>query len=223
MTPSGVPPMPHSRSTVERSLTASSAAETSPSRIRRMRAPASRICLHRVLVARAVEHDHHHVADVHALALGDQLQRLRQRPVEDEQVGDLLAAGELLHVDARARDRTSSRARRARSPRARSASRAPSGACPRAGRRRCRPAAACRCRSARRCRASAPRPSRPRRSRRRRPSGRCRARSASRRRRPGRRPPCRRGRPGGRRRARPPRSRARARARGCGRAGELVC
>ena len=45
ITPSGVPPMPHSRSTGERSLTASSAAQTSPSVISRTRAPASRIAL----------------------------------------------------------------------------------------------------------------------------------------------------------------------------------
>ena len=42
ITPSGVPPIPHSRSTGEFSLTASSEAETSPSVIRRTRAPASR-------------------------------------------------------------------------------------------------------------------------------------------------------------------------------------
>ena len=51
-------------------------------------------------MAGAVEHDDGHVADAAALALGDQLQRLRQRPVEVEQVGDLLAAGHLFHVDA---------------------------------------------------------------------------------------------------------------------------
>ncbi len=37
-----------------------------------------------------------------APALGDQLDRLAERPVEVEQVGDLVAAGHLLHVDARA-------------------------------------------------------------------------------------------------------------------------
>ena len=42
ITPSGVPPIPHSKSTGEFSLTASSAADTSPSRISRTRAPASR-------------------------------------------------------------------------------------------------------------------------------------------------------------------------------------
>jgi hypothetical protein len=43
MTPSGVPPMPHSRLTGERSETDSSDALTSPSVISRTRAPASRI------------------------------------------------------------------------------------------------------------------------------------------------------------------------------------
>ena len=43
ITPSGVPPMPHSRSTGERAVTASSAADTSPWGISRTRAPASRI------------------------------------------------------------------------------------------------------------------------------------------------------------------------------------
>ena len=43
MTPSGVPPIPHSKSTGERSVTASSAAETSPCAISRTRAPAARI------------------------------------------------------------------------------------------------------------------------------------------------------------------------------------
>ena len=63
MTPSGVPPMPHSRSTGERSVTASSAAETSPWAISRTRAPASRIAAIPSLVAGAVEHHDHHVAD----------------------------------------------------------------------------------------------------------------------------------------------------------------
>ena len=55
-----------------------------------------------LLVARAVEHDDHHVADVHAAALGHELDGLAERAVEVEQVGDLVAAGHLLHVDARA-------------------------------------------------------------------------------------------------------------------------
>ena len=59
--------------------------------------------LHALRVARAVQHHDHHVADLAALALGDQRERLRQRPVEVEQVGDLRGAGHLLHVDARAR------------------------------------------------------------------------------------------------------------------------
>src|SRR3954466_8106610 len=43
--------------------------------------------LHRLLMAGAVEHDYDDVADRAPLALGDQLQGLRQRPVEVEQVG----------------------------------------------------------------------------------------------------------------------------------------
>ena len=43
MTPSGVPPIPHSRLTGERSETDSSEALTSPSVMRRTRAPASRM------------------------------------------------------------------------------------------------------------------------------------------------------------------------------------
>jgi hypothetical protein len=45
ITPSGVPPMPHSMSTGVSGMTASSAAATSPSPISRTRAPASRISL----------------------------------------------------------------------------------------------------------------------------------------------------------------------------------
>ena len=37
-----------------------------------------------LLVARAIEHDDHHVADRRALALRDQLHRLAERPVEVE-------------------------------------------------------------------------------------------------------------------------------------------
>ena len=44
-TPSGVPPIPQSRSTPASAETANSAAETSPSLMKRIRAPASRICL----------------------------------------------------------------------------------------------------------------------------------------------------------------------------------
>ena len=53
-------------------------------------------------------------------ALGDQLERLAERAIEVEQVGDVRRAGDLLHVDVRA-GRTSCRVRRARRRRARSA------------------------------------------------------------------------------------------------------
>ena len=51
-------------------------------------------------MAGPVEHDHTVTSPTLPLALGDQLQGLGQRPVEVEQVGDLLAAGHLFHVDA---------------------------------------------------------------------------------------------------------------------------
>ena len=210
--------MPHSRSTGRSGATASSAARDvavgdqphAPARLADL--------LDALLVARAVEHDDHHVADVGALALGDQPDRLAERPVEVEQVGDVRAAGHLLHVDARARvEHRALLGERDHGERARAALRAQARALERVD-GDVDLAAASRRRPARRCAASAPRPSPPRRSRRRRPCGSCAARRACRRRRPGRRPPCRRGRPSARPAARRPRSRARARARGCGRA-----
>ena len=219
MTPSGVPPMPHSRSTGERSLTASSAAETSPSRIRRMRAPASRTCFIASSWRGPVEHDDGHVADAHALALGDQPERLRQRAVEREQVGDLLAAGDLLHVDAWARvEHRAALGERDHGERARHPERGQARALERvdgdvdARRRAVADLLAVVEHRRLVLLALADHDER-------RPSGPTRARSASRRRRPGRPPPCRRGRPCGRPRARRPPSRARARAPGCGRGG----
>ena len=169
-----------------------------------------------LLVARAVEHDDHHVAHLDAAALGDQLDGLAERAVEVQQVDQAVAGRPSSPCRRPGRGRTSCRARRARSRRPRSAGPGRSGGCRRAGRRRCRRAAACRRRRPRRWPASAPRPSRPRRSRPRRPCGSCAARRACRPPPPGRRPPCRPCRRSGRPAARRPRSRARARARGCG-------
>ena len=124
MTPSGVPPMPHSRSracAVDREQRAGDVAVGDQAHARAGVADG----LDALLVARAVEHDDHHVAHVGALALGDELDGLAERAVEVEQVGDVVAAGHLLHVDASGPGRTSRRARRARSRRAR-------WACPRA-------------------------------------------------------------------------------------------
>ena len=102
MTPSGVPPIPHRKSTGRSSVTASSEPATSPSVISRTRPPAARMAAMPVRVARAVEHDGHDVAHVRALALGHALHDLAERPVEVEQVGELLARRHLLHVDERA-------------------------------------------------------------------------------------------------------------------------
>ncbi len=154
MTPSGVPPIPHRRSTPVDSETAKSAAETSPSEISRMRPPTSRIFGHLLLVARAVEHHHRHAAGLGSLALGDPLDDGRERLVEREEVGDVGAARELLHVDAWAGIEHRAPARRARSRRARRACPWRTASCPRAGPPRYRPSAGCRRRSARRCRAS---------------------------------------------------------------------
>ena len=67
-----------------------------------MRAPASRMRVDHLLVPRAVEHDHHEVADRDAALLGDALQDVLDRIGEREQVRQVGAARELLHVDARA-------------------------------------------------------------------------------------------------------------------------
>ncbi len=58
---------------------------------------------HRLVVAGAVEHDHHDVPHRHALLLRHQLQRLGEGPVEVEQVGHVARRGHLQHVDAGAR------------------------------------------------------------------------------------------------------------------------
>ncbi len=76
ITPSGVPPIPHRMSTGVLSVTASKrrrdvAVEDQPD----ARAGLANLC-HRVVVALAVEHHDHHVADVDLLALGDQRERL---------------------------------------------------------------------------------------------------------------------------------------------------
>ena len=103
ITPSGVPPIPHSRSTGEFSLDGQQrGGHVAVGDQAHARAGVADL-LHGVLVALAVEHHHHHVADVAVLALGDELERLGQRAVEIEQVGDVGAAGDLLHVDARPR------------------------------------------------------------------------------------------------------------------------
>ncbi len=175
-----------------------------------------------LLVARAVEHDDHHVAHVGALALGDQLDGLAERAVEVEQVGDARRRRPSSPCRRTGPGRTSCRARTARSPPARSA-------CPSAASRV--PSSGSTAMSTARRRAvadvlavvehrrlvllaladhdDAVHVDRVQHVR------------ACRRRRPGRRPPCRPCRPAAPPAARRPRSRARARARGCGRAWRL--
>ena len=55
MTPSGVPPIPNNRSTSVRGVAATIAPATSPSVIRKTRAPASRISRDQAVVARSRE------------------------------------------------------------------------------------------------------------------------------------------------------------------------
>ena len=104
-----------------------------------------------LLVARAVEHDDHHVADVD----------LARSAISSTVFAERRGRGRAGRRSPRRRPsspctrtgpgRTSCRARRARSRRSRSACRARTGACPRAGRRRCRPGGRSRRRRARRC------------------------------------------------------------------------
>ena len=77
MTPSGVPPMPNRMSAPESGQAVEMAPATSPSGIRRMRAPASRHLGDEVGVAVAVEDHGGEVADGLALGLGDRLRGSR--------------------------------------------------------------------------------------------------------------------------------------------------
>ena len=67
--------------------------------------PRSRLAdqLHGVLVAGPVEHDHGDVAHLDPPALGDPPDHVGERVGQAQAVGDLGAAGDLLHVDAGAR------------------------------------------------------------------------------------------------------------------------
>ena len=74
-----------------------------------------------LVVPRAVEDHHHQVADRDAALVRDPAQDVLDRVLEREQVGDVGAAGHLLHVHARARVEHRAASRRARRPRGRSA------------------------------------------------------------------------------------------------------
>ena len=56
-----------------------------------------------LLVARPVEHDHHHVADVARALLRDRLDDLAERAIQVEHVRERRRGGHLLHVDGGAR------------------------------------------------------------------------------------------------------------------------
>ena len=79
MTPSGVPPTPISTSTPEFAEQAAMAPKTSPSLIRRMRAPLGPDLVDQLSVAGTIEDHDREIADVLPLGLGDPAQVLRRR------------------------------------------------------------------------------------------------------------------------------------------------
>ena len=99
MIPSGVPPTPSSRSTSLSWRAAAIAPATSPSVMKRMRPPASRILLHQAVVTRPVEDDDGDVREAHALALRDRAQVVLHGGVDVDDVGVLRPDRELLHVE----------------------------------------------------------------------------------------------------------------------------
>ena len=125
--------MPQSRSTGERSLTASSAAETSPSVIRRMRAPASRTS--RIASSWRGRSSMTTVTSptLAALALGDQLAASPAAAGRGRAGRRSPRRRPSFPCRRRGRGRTSCRARRARSPRGRWACRGRRGVVPSSG------------------------------------------------------------------------------------------
>ena len=103
MTPSGVPPMPNRMSASLWGHAAEIAPATSPSGMRRIRAPASRHSRMMSFVARAVEDHRGDVVDVFAERLGHRLEVRLDRRVEVDGVGGRGAHRDLVHVEARAR------------------------------------------------------------------------------------------------------------------------
>ena len=99
MMPSGVPPMPSSRSTPVPSRAAAMAPATSPSVMNLIRAPASRTSCDQVLVPGAVEDADGDVAGGALLRLGDAADVLGDRRGDVDDVGGGGAGGELLHVE----------------------------------------------------------------------------------------------------------------------------
>ena len=111
VTPSGVPPVPSSTSTPASGQPVAIAPKMSPSVISLTRAPLARTSAIRLGVPVAVEDHHREVANRLALGLGDPAQVLRGGGGDVDRAGGLWADGDLVHVHARARDRTSCPAR----------------------------------------------------------------------------------------------------------------
>ena len=99
MTPSGVPPIPSSRSTPERGAAAEIAPSTSPSVIRNTRAPTFRTAVDDRLVAGSIEDHHRDLLDLHPFRLRHQPDVLLRRGGHVDHVGRLRPRRDLLHVD----------------------------------------------------------------------------------------------------------------------------
>ena len=100
MTPSGVPPMPKRMLAPLSGQAVEIAPATSPSGMRRMRAPGLAALLDDLLVTGAVEDHGRDVVDVLAERLRHRAKVVGDRHVEVDDVGGLGADRDLLHVDA---------------------------------------------------------------------------------------------------------------------------
>ena len=103
MMPSGVPPIPTSRSVLVLGRHAEIAPATSPSEISRHRAPASRTSAISCLVPRPVQDAHRQIRHRHALGLGDAADVLADRRGDVDGVDGVGSDGDLVHVEHRRR------------------------------------------------------------------------------------------------------------------------
>lgn len=103
MIPSGVPPIPASRSVPECGRHAEIAPATSPSVISRIRAPVARTSWMELRVPRPVQDAHRHVSHRQVLDLGDRSDVFRDRRGDIQHVCGIGADGDFVHVEHRRR------------------------------------------------------------------------------------------------------------------------
>ncbi len=168
MMPSGVPPMPASRSVPEFGRHAEIAPATSPSEMSRHPGACFADVGDQLLVPGPVEDAHGHVGYRQVLGLGDLADVLADRGGDVDRRRRRRVQRRSCSCRTPPTGRTSRRVPRRRAPRWRWAGPCSSASCRRSGRRRSRTPGRRRCRPPRRCRASARCPSRLRRSPRRR-------------------------------------------------------